>query len=180
MKNQDSEIWNAFIGGDKTAFKEIYERFSDHLFHYGYKFTEDAQLLEDVLHQLFLKMWESRKNLNEPSSLRNYLFKAFRNTLFNQLAAQQRRATVPLLGEDYAFDLEPGAEDNIILSEEEEAQRMALSAGLRQLTGRQREAVYLRFYLELSYEDLASVLGIDRGGAYKLVHRAISRLRDRS
>ncbi|MNE93296.1 RNA polymerase sigma factor [compost metagenome] len=46
------------------------------------------------------------------------------------------------------------------------------------LTNRQREAIFLRFYEDLSYEEIAELLEMNLGGTYKLIYRALDRLRD--
>lgn len=178
MENKETEIWDSFVGGSESALKELHEAYYEALLRYGYQFTPDVHLLQDAVQILFVKLWENRRGLDRPASVKNYLYKAFRNTLINQIRASNRRATIPL-DEDLPFGSESPAEEMLILSEVEKERKRIVDKKLQQLTNRQREAIYLRFYLGLTYEDMANLLDIDKGGAYKLIHRAIDRLRNR-
>jgi DNA-directed RNA polymerase specialized sigma24 family protein len=78
----DSHIvwWNAFKQGDWNAYTSLYEEFYKPLNNYGAKFTGDADLVQDAIHDLFVQLWTSRNNLGAPASVKNYLFKSLRTT----------------------------------------------------------------------------------------------------
>src|SRR5690606_27497426 len=82
--------WEAFVSGDEQVFELVYDAFFNPLYNYGRKFTVDSELVEDAIQDLFIRFWKNRANLNKPSSLRNYLFKAFRNHLIDRLKASGR------------------------------------------------------------------------------------------
>src|SRR5690606_28954576 len=75
------------------------------------------------------------------------------------------------------FELTASHEDLLIVEEEVNLQKKALEEKLSSLTNRQREGIYLRFFQELSYEEIAEILKMEVGGVYKLIYRAMDRLK---
>jgi len=177
MEFDKSDIWDSFSRGDEKSLKLIYDNSYDMLVNYGYKFTSQIHIIEETIQSLFIKMWRNRHNLNRPSSLKHYLLKAFRNTLLSHLQAESRKNLRMLTFEALPFFLEPPPDENLIDREEASRQRQVLKNRMHLLTNRQREAIYLRFFQELSYEEIASLLQMNIGGVYKLIYRAIERLR---
>jgi len=74
--------WNSFKQGDWDAYAKLYNRYYSSLNNYGYKFTRDVSLIEDTIHDLFVKLWNSKANLGNPESVKNYLYKSMRGILF--------------------------------------------------------------------------------------------------
>lgn len=180
MQEDNSDIWGSFRSGDEKSLKEIYDQNYDMLMNYGYKFTSHVHIIEEAIQSLFIKMWRNRLNLNKPSSLRHYLLKAFRNTLVSQLQSESRRKISLHSFEALPFTLVPPPDERLIDREETGRQRQLLQSRMHLLTNRQREAIYLRFFQELSYEEIASLLKMNIGSVYKLIYRAIERLRSES
>ena len=67
-------VWNSFKKGNWIAYSQLYDDHYRALNNYGYKFTKDVSLIEDAIHDLFVKLWTNRATLTEaPASIRNYL-----------------------------------------------------------------------------------------------------------
>lgn len=99
-----------------------------------------------------------------------YCFTSFRNSLFKNLQASRNASfeEVPEFVADAIF-LDEDSDDEL---------HQRLQAALEALTSRQREAIYLRFYEGLSYEEVAGTLGITVKATYKIVARGLQQLRD--
>lgn len=168
--------WNSFKEGDWNAYAKLYDRYYGLLNNYGYKFTRDASLIEDTVHDLFVKLWNSRAGLGQPESVRNYLYKSLRHILFRKLKWQSRFALMP--EEDYTFSVEVSHDSRLILAEEELQLQQNIKAVLGKLPARQQEVVYLRFYEGLSYEEIAEVMSISITSVYKMWYKALENLRN--
>ncbi|SDE95203.1 RNA polymerase sigma factor, sigma-70 family [Mucilaginibacter pineti] len=158
--------------------ESLYKLYSNSLYNYGSKFTNDQDLIKECIQELFVTLWTRRAHLSEPANVRNYLFKAFRLSLFkkgNMIQKQVRYEEA----EHYAFHASITIEDEIIIGEDNAALQSRLQATLEQLTARQREAIFLKFYEGLNYEEIAEVMDISVKGAYKVMGRAIDALRDK-
>jgi RNA polymerase sigma-70 factor (ECF subfamily) len=187
MKNyatvSDADLWDDFRQGNGTvsraAYAAIYERYARVLYNYGYKIAQERQLTEDCLQDLFLIILESRERLAPTDSIKYYLFKALRREIVRKL--QKRQLFSGGEGSEEAvefravFTYEPTWLDHQISQE--------LSAELlRELNGlpaRQKEAIFLKFFDNLSYEEIAGVMGIEQTSAYKIIYKALDRLQKR-
>lgn len=80
--------------------------------------------------------------------------------------------------DDYLFSITVSGLDYI--EEEEERKEIAeqIENMLCSLTGRQREAIYLRYMQELEYDEIAVLLNLTTKGTRKLIYRAIERMRE--
>jgi len=68
--------------GNSTTFLELYNRYHPGLYHYVIRFIKVPALAEDVLQDVFLKIWEIRKTINPDLSFQAYLYRISRNCVF--------------------------------------------------------------------------------------------------
>lgn len=169
--------WGAFVAGDAGVFEQVYNTFFNVLYNYGCKYTSDTELVEDAVQELFVRFWKNRATLNEPPSLKNYLFKAFRNHMNDRLKAAGRYV-VDDFGDHSPFEWVPSAEETHVVADGEEFRKKKLEKAMSKLTDRQREAIFLRFYEEFSYPDIADMMGITVKATYKLMARSIDTMRE--
>lgn len=106
------------------------------------------------------------------------MFKALRLSLFKKGNILQKHMRYEDI-EHYIFQAILSIEDAIITVEDNAALRRRLQSCLDQLTARQREAIFLKFYEGLGYEEVAEVMGISVKGAYNVMVRAIAALREK-
>jgi len=174
----DLAIWEACKEGDKNAYAHIYKLYYPGLFNYGRKFTTDAALIEDSIQEIFVRFWTNREKLAAVRELRSYLFVSFRHYLLKLLSQYKKIQEDVTATDDYAFELEISPEQQRVNAEEQQQQIQLLTSAMRRLTPRQKEAVFFRFYENMSYEEIAGILNISVKATYKLVARAIIMLRD--
>jgi RNA polymerase sigma factor (sigma-70 family) len=174
----DLAIWEACKEGDKHAYAHIYRLYYSRLFNYGCKFTTDAALVEDSIQEIFVRFWTNREKLSAVRELKSYLFVSFRHYLLKQLSQSKKIQEDVTAVDNYVFALEISAEQRRVAAEEQQQQLLVLISAMRRLTPRQKEAVFFRFYENMSYEEIAGILNISVKATYKLVARAIIMLRD--
>ncbi|AEM71781.1 RNA polymerase, sigma-24 subunit, ECF subfamily [Allomuricauda ruestringensis DSM 13258] len=75
-------------------FVHLVDQYSQRLFGYALTLTNNHEMAEDVLQNVFLKTWEKRRKLRIESSLQNYLFKSVYNEFINQY--KKKRSTMIL------------------------------------------------------------------------------------
>ncbi|QEC51618.1 RNA polymerase sigma factor (sigma-70 family) [Anseongella ginsenosidimutans] len=163
-----------FEAGNSAAWEELYTTWFRKLFNYGRKFSPDEGLIEDVIQDIFLTLWQ-QGNL-QVRSLGSYLFTAFRNNLLRKISIH-RQNDPESLTEEYNFSIELAPDQLMIRNERLDENRRKISRALAGLTARQREFIFLRYYQQLSYEEISAVMDISVKAVYKLAARAIHLLR---
>lgn len=179
-KNQNIEEhqqWQLLQMGDMSALTYFYEKYIHLIFNYGLKFTREDDLIDDAIQDLFIRIWQKRQNLTTPDSVEGYLLKSFRNTLFRKLSQRVKRAHSEL-EEEHVADAEPSFEAQLIIEEHSVETDEKLKKAWQQLPARQKEALYLRFYTDASYDDIAGIMGISLKATYKTVFRGLEKLRE--
>jgi len=166
-------IWDAFKKGDWGAYTALYNEHFGLLNNYGYKFTQDISLIEDSVHDLFVRLWSTRDNLGDPVSIKNYLFKSLRHILLRKI--QKKARFSERLNEDYYQFHVSYAQHPPAGIEDKELQRQ-LRCIIDNLPARQQEIVYLRFYEGLSYDEIADIMSISVSSTYKLLYKALHNL----
>jgi RNA polymerase sigma factor (sigma-70 family) len=174
--SSDAALWDDFLTGSRAAYAYIYERYARILYNYGYKIAQNRQLTEDCLQDLFLTILESRDRLGRTDSIKFYLMRSLRRELVRRLQAEQRFDTDPdALDFQVEFHYEPSWLDSQISAE----QSAMLLAELNALPPRQKEALFLKYFDNLSYEEIAGVMNIEQSSAYKVIYKGIAALQKR-
>jgi RNA polymerase sigma-70 factor (ECF subfamily) len=152
-------IIDAIRNGDVAAFRRLYDLFHAQLYVFALKFLKSPQLAEEVVHDVFLKVWEKRSTLDSSKNIQSYLFATCKNTVLNTLKKaaydtqiqQQIAAHFPTF-EDAAFHEISHIDNNAILWE-----------AIQQLPAQRQQVFRLSKFEELSYEEIAQRLGIAKG-----------------
>ncbi|RZL16359.1 MAG: sigma-70 family RNA polymerase sigma factor [Hymenobacter sp.] len=163
-------LWRLFKRGDWEAYTKLYNQNSRLLLNYGHKFTRDRTLIEDAVHDLFIRLWTSRASLGTPLSVKNYLYKALRSILFRKLEARARFTEIT---DDDPLGFEVSFDEVVIATEEEQALQLKIKAAIGTLPARQQEVVFLRFYEGFSYPEIADIMDITVASTYKLLYKAL-------
>jgi RNA polymerase sigma-70 factor (sigma-E family) len=129
----------------------------------------DVETAEEVVQDSFVAMHGRWRSLREPEKGLAYLRQTVVNRSRSVLRHRGVRARyVPPVAPD-----QPGTEDDLLVAE----RRTAVLEALRELPGRQREVLALRYYLDLSEADIAETLGISRGAVKSHASRGTAALR---
>lgn len=177
MTNESSaQLWNAFRQGDAQALATLFECYYDALYAYGQKLTGNEELVKDSIQNLFQKLWRRRATLGATPLVKAYLFKALRRHLADETKLLSRH--LPYLSSyAEAFEVTYSHEEFLIGQQTDQEQRARLLAALNQLSKRQREALYLRFFDGFSYERVAEVMALNVQSVRNLIFRALQALR---
>lgn len=171
-----SNLWLNFTRGDRQSFTAIYTTYVGNLYEYGMRILKDEEQVRDCIHDLFIKLWANHKNIGRTDNIRFYLLGALRNTIMSYRAKEERFQKEELLNPD-DFVMDFNAESAHVKKEESIAQSQKISEALEQLTGRQKEIIYLKYFEEMDYEQISEMMNISVKGAYKLSARALEALK---
>lgn len=172
-----SSLWGRLLEGDRHAFAEIYKTHVDHLYHYGMHFCRDHERVNDNIQDLFQDLWLTREHLSpQVQHIRYYLISSLRRRLLRSLQ-KDRRWQYRDSWEGFEFEFTTPQENKLIQEETAAEQKKLLQAALGNLTRRQREAIYLRFYQNLSYNEVAGIMSMQVDSVYNTISKAIAILK---
>jgi RNA polymerase sigma factor (sigma-70 family) len=173
----DARIWARFKNGDDQSFSAIYSTYSPKLYHYGLKFTQNRTLIEDSIQELFFELLKNRRTIGQTSHILRYLMKSFRFKLF-RILNHEKRYDHRNEGEDYVFDITFSIEHDMIVKDSRDQRAEAFSRALGNLTPRQKEAIYLKFTIELEYNEICEIMDLNLESCRNLIYRAIKALKE--
>jgi RNA polymerase sigma-70 factor (family 1) len=81
---------------DQQAYKELFTTLYSYLFHFARTIVKEKEAAEEIVSDVFIKIWEKRQDLEKIDNLKVYLYVSTRNRAFNHLEKQSRNATEPL------------------------------------------------------------------------------------
>jgi RNA polymerase sigma factor (sigma-70 family) len=165
-------IWLNFQAGDEQAYAYLYNAYFDKLYYHGLRIHADPSLVKDCIQELFIKVWRTKENLGQPVSIRNYLAEALKRTILKEVAKQKYTSQANLPA-DYYFESVLSHEKQLIDIQVSEEQMKQLETSLKKLTKRQRDAIHLKFYGKLSYEDIAEIMELNVRSVYNLISKAL-------
>lgn len=91
MKTFDQTFLKLFRDGNQDSFKDLYDRYFDALFLFGHKYISAQDIVEDIIQESFIKIWEKRASFYHEAALRAFLYKTVRNSCLNQIEHQKVR-----------------------------------------------------------------------------------------
>jgi len=156
----------------------IYNNCAPVLYNYGQKITTDIQLAEDCIQDVFTELWEKRDTIHQIQHIKAYLIKVFRRRVINKMNIEQQRITHNAYVHEIEFNISFSFEAALIHDEICEAQKKRLQKALQNLTHRQREAIYLKFYEGYTYAEIAEIMTLEKSAVYSLIYKAMTQLRE--
>src|SRR5690606_10205010 len=143
---------------------------------YGKKICPDNTLLEDAVHDLFVYIWDKRESLGDTDSVIRYLCASLRRRLVKDME-NQGKFQHPEHLENHLSASVDSKESEWIREEHSLSQQSALQIAISKLPKRQQEALHLKFYHNMSYEDICAVMDINYQSVRNLISKAIIDLR---
>ncbi|MGH7436226.1 MAG: RNA polymerase sigma factor [Polyangiaceae bacterium] len=177
LERTDEELMLLVRAGSREAMAVLASRYLGPLTSFCVKRTGDPGAAEDIVQEVFLRLWVHRAEWTPRGTVAALLYTSARNLCINRARDKRRRGRwiVPSSG---SVDVERAG----VASEEidpilaRERRRDALLA-LGELPDAQREALLLRFDAELTYEAIATIAGTNESTVRSRVHHGLLKLR---
>ncbi|MBD1365985.1 RNA polymerase sigma-70 factor [Mucilaginibacter sp. ZT4R22] len=144
--------------GDRSAFSVLYSRYLHVLYRYVYLFTKSKETSEDIVHNVFIKIWEHRTSLNNVNCFKAYLYQCAKNMLLDEIRRNQTREKVLSLLTDGKEETGEELESRIIYGD---YYRIAQDA-INLLPERRKLIVEMRTKEDLSLDEIAQKLHISK------------------
>lgn len=172
---KDFELWQLIIHGDQSAFDHMYITHAKDLYKYGFRFTQDSELIKDVIQDVYVHIWESKNGLIIQKSIKFYLFSAFRREVIKRVNAACKFETL----EEYHSKISWEVSFQEILEQNQISLESSCKLGqaIDGLPLRQKEAIYLRYIQELNYDEISELMGVQIPSIYNLIFKGIKSLK---
>lgn len=153
---EDVVLLQGLKTGDEHSFRSIYVKYHRQLYSVAIKYLRTKEMAEDAVHDVFLKLWHNRSNMERSGSLKGFLFTATKNHVLNIISSKKRKLTkkVEFLYEQKVSRLQ--TQSLYDLSELRELRRFAVE----QLPERRRQIFKLRNQDGLTNAEVAQYLHI--------------------
>ena len=172
----DELLWNDLRGGSRQAFEKIYHQQISYLFNYGRKVFDDTVTTEDCIHDLFVEVWQKHSSIGPTDNIRAYLTSSLRRKMI-RVIKKNKRAELKESWDGVPFEAELSIEEIITRTEHNSERAQQLKSAFTTLSARQKEVLYLRYYQDMSYEEIAEALGIKYQSLRNIISGGVKRLR---
>ncbi|MDF2187218.1 sigma-70 family RNA polymerase sigma factor [Paraflavitalea sp. CAU 1676] len=176
VTTQDSELLVQFRdpATKESAYTSIIRKYQEKLYWHVRRMVVDHEDANDVLQNVFIRVWNALENFREDAQLYTWLYRIATNESLTFLEQQKKRAAVPL------GDVESGLENKIKADKDFDASKLEwkLQLAIQQLPEKQRIVFTLRYYDEMPYEEMSRVLETSEGALKASYHHAVKKIED--
>jgi len=155
IKDEDSELLQLVALGDEKAFRIVFNKYHNRLGAHLFRVTRSHELAQEVVQDIFLKIWINREELASIRNFKGYLYVISKNHALNCLKtnAIQNKLTTGL---DENLDF--GTDE----SQEENAHYLLLDEAIDRLPPQQRQVYLMSRHERLKYTEIAARLSLSR------------------
>lgn len=146
------------VEGERAAFTVLYSRYINSLYRYIYLFTKSKETSEDIVQNVFIKIWERRASLKNLSSFKAYLYHCAKNLMLDEIRRNQVREKVFLIVKDGMEEAVDELEADIMYGEYYQLAQQAIDM----LPEKRRQIVEMRIKEDLSLDEIAAKLNISK------------------
>jgi RNA polymerase sigma factor (sigma-70 family) len=176
IQSDDKELLNQFAQSatKEKAFTGIIKKYQEKLYWHIRRLVVEHEDANDVLQNMFIKVWKGLENFREDSQLYTWLYRIATNESLTFIEQQKKKTTVSLSNE------ESGLSNKVKASEHFDANKLEwkLQVAIQQLPERQRAVFSLRYYDEMPYVEMSKVLETSEGALKASYHHAVKKIED--
>lgn len=184
-KKSDHQLIEAAKQGDETAFAEIVNRYRNPLTNYLFRMLNNYEEAVDLTQETFVRVYFALERYHTEYAFSTYIYRIATNLAISEIRKNKRRKLFSLTGffqsdDDEGQDFNPP--DNKNLPDEnliETERNRTIEKAIATLPDKYRAPIILREIQELSYEEIAQVLGLGLGTTKSRISRARGLLREK-
>jgi RNA polymerase sigma-70 factor (family 1) len=173
MPYEDEQLLHQLAQDSAYAFQLIFDRYRNHIYRVALSFLKTPAAAEEVVQDVFIKLWYHRKNLTEIQSLESWLFVVAKNVTLNQIKKNAHEWIARNKYSNQHPESECSTEQTVDLHEYQAWLNQALS----KLPEQQRKVYQMARMDGLSYKEIADVLNLSPLTVKKHMARALEYLR---
>ena len=176
LQTDDQELLLSFKepATRERAFTGIIKKYQERLYWHIRRMIVDHDDTNDVLQNMFIKVWKGLENFREDSQLYTWLYRIATNESLTFLSQQKKRSSVSL------SDVETGLSNKLKSDTNFDANKLEwkLQLGIQNLPEKQRLVFNLRYYDEMPYEEMSRILDTSEGALKASYHHAAKKIEE--
>ncbi|HTQ29265.1 MAG TPA: sigma-70 family RNA polymerase sigma factor [Puia sp.] len=176
VTTHDTELLSLFRDPPtkEKAFTDIIKKYQERLYWHIRRMVVDHEDSNDVLQNVFIRVWNGLENFREDAQLYTWLYRIATNECLSFLEQQKKRSAVSL------DEMESGLSNKIKADKYFDAGKLEwkLQLAIQQLPEKQRVVFSLRYYDEMPYEEMSRVLETSEGALKASYHHAVKKIED--
>lgn len=153
--NEDHALFLLIKKRDKQAFTVVYQKYHGYLYALALKYLKNTQMAEDAVQHVFVKLWETTKNIDIEINLKNYLYTMTKNYILNKI-----RDHKDVISVNYANAQKEIVEDDFLKDLENSQLRQFLYKGIHNLPPQKKEICLKKLETNGSNQEIADEMGI--------------------
>ena len=171
----DLELLGLFQSGDESAFNHLVLRYRERVYWVARRFINDHNGADDVTQDVFCKAYESLPDFRGESSFYTWLYRITVNIALNNVRRQKLRDFFRI---DEMFEIEDKSAVSPDVAVEKKEERMLIEEAITRLPAKQKSVFVLRYYEELPYEDISTILKTSVGGLKANYFHAVRKIQE--
>ena len=158
----------------ERSFTLIIKKYQEKLYWHIRRMVVEHEDANDVLQNMFIKVWNALDNFREDSQLYTWLYRIATNECLTFIEQKKKRASVSL------SDVESGLSNRLKADKHFDANKLEwkLQVAIQQLPEKQRVVFNLRYYDEMPYEKMSKILETSEGALKASYHHAVKKIED--
>lgn len=177
----DEQLVELHLKGDSSGMEVLYDRYFDRIYRLAYSKLRNEHDAQDAVSAVFFKLVRAIDSFRGESKFSTWIYTVANNAILDMIRRKRPSISIDAdvtadNGESMTWELEddsPGPEDQVV---DDDYARYVYSK-LDYLPEGQRSVIELRYFMELSYQDIADRLGIELGTVKSRINRAVAALR---
>jgi len=177
-------IQQQIVRGDKKMLALLYRLYNGKLKLYGRQLTseENWEFLEDIAQELFIWIAKNNHKLDKIDNLEAYLFNSFRTNIFQKIHRNnkllQYHKKYIAHNQTHLPSEEPSIEGKYILMESRQRKKDWVEKQLNQLPPTHKEVLYLKYFINLNYQQIATIMNVTEQVARNYAYRGMQKFRN--
>lgn len=164
--------------GDEAAFRTFYLELYPRLVAAARQISNDPVIAEEVVQDVFVWVWNKRRQLHSIKSIEDYLFRSTYRNMSQTMRREQKRMVrlnEGLVGRETTVT--DDAMQRMVMEENETQRKSTVSEALEMLSPQQRQIIHLRFMEHKNYKEISRLLNIGEQVARNTAYRGLKKLR---
>ena len=172
----DNELLSQFRqpATKEKAFTGIIKKYQEKLYWHIRRMVVEHEDANDVLQNMFIKVWKGLENFREDSQLYTWLYRIATNESLTFIEQQKKRSTASLSDEESSLSNKVKASDYFDINKLE----WKLQVAIQQLPEKQKVVFSLRYYDEMPYQEMSRVLETSEGALKASYHHAVKKIEE--